>query len=78
MRQRIALPIFFNTVILLLCFILIHTRMILKGHTLGWDALRESWGYLSYSISAFKAGYFPFWNHLERGGYPFFADPQTL
>ena len=51
--------------------------MLLKGHTLGWDAMRESWGDLSYAITALKLGYIPFWNHLERGGYPFLADPQT-
>jgi hypothetical protein len=48
-----------------------------KGYTLGWDSMRESWGDLSYTINALSDGFFPFWNHLERGGYPFLADPQT-
>lgn len=51
--------------------------MWLRGHTLGWDAMHESWGDLRFGLTALSKGYFPFWNHLERGGYPFFADPQT-
>jgi hypothetical protein len=61
----------------LACLALIHYPMWSKGYTLGWDSMRESWGDLSYTINALSDGFFPFWNHLERGGYPFLADPQT-
>ena len=65
------------SLIIIIGLVLIHTPMWLKGHSLGWDAMNESWGDLSYAIQALQDGYFPFWNHLERGGYPFIADPQT-
>ena len=65
------------SLIIVIGLVLIHSPMWLKGHSLGWDAMNESWGDLSYAIQALQDGYFPFWNHLERGGYPFVADPQT-
>ena len=66
-----------GSAVLTLGLIMIHTPMWIKGHSLGWDAMNESWGDLSYAIQALQAGHIPFWNHLERGGYPFIADPQT-
>ncbi len=66
-----------SSLALLFGLILMHAPMWLKGHSLGWDAMNESWGDLRYAIQSLQAGYFPFWNHLERGGYPFIADPQT-
>ena len=58
-------------------FLMVHTQLWMGSGYLGWDAVRESWGDMLYGVLALQEGTFPFWNPLERGGYPFFADPQT-
>ena len=76
--QRVARFEFISTSLLIVVgLIVIHIPMWINGKTLGWDAMRESWGDLNYGVLALSEGHFPFWNHLERGGYPFLADPQT-
>jgi hypothetical protein len=57
-------------------FFILHNR-ILQGDFIGWDALNESYGDMLYGAKALMDGDLPLWNHLERGGYPFIADPQT-
>jgi hypothetical protein len=67
----------YDAILLLILWFLLHDRLWGGTYYLGWDAVRESWGDLQYAALAFKQGYFPWWNHLERAGYPFLADPQT-
>lgn len=67
----------YDAIVLLILWFLLHDRLWGGTYYLGWDAVRESWGDLQYAALAFTQGYFPWWNHLERAGYPFLADPQT-
>jgi hypothetical protein len=44
---------------------------------LGWDAVHEHWGAITYGAEYIRTGSLPLWCPHERGGYPFLADPQT-
>jgi hypothetical protein len=43
---------------------------------LGWDCFETYWPDLSYYASSVRHGTWPLWNPYDRGGYPFFSDPQ--
>jgi hypothetical protein len=66
----------YRIILYLIFFFVLHSK-ILQGDFIGWDALNESYGDMLYGAKALMDGDFPLWNHLERGGYPFIADPQT-
>ena len=42
----------------------------------GWDCLETYWPDLSYTARSLRHGTWPLWNPYDRGGYPFYADPQ--
>jgi hypothetical protein len=43
---------------------------------LGWDCFETYWPDLSYYASSIRHGEWPLWNPYDRGGYPFYSDPQ--
>ena len=74
-----SIPILYlyESILIIAIWLLIHHPLWGGSSYLGWDAVRESWGDMQYGARALQMGYFPWWNHLERAGYPFIADPQT-
>lgn len=44
---------------------------------LGWDAVNEHWGAITYGAEYLRTGSLPLWCPHERGGFPYLADPQT-
>lgn len=43
----------------------------------GWDLTRVFWADLEFARRTVAAGELPLWNPLDRGGYAFFAEPQS-
>jgi hypothetical protein len=42
-----------------------------------WDVPEEYWPDLVYLCDALHDGELPYWNPYDRGGYPYYADPQA-
>lgn len=42
-----------------------------------WDVPEQYWPDLVYLCESAHRGELPYWNPYDRGGYPFFADPQS-
>jgi len=46
-------------------------------HFFEWDVPDQYWGDLVYLCGSLHEGELPYWNPYDRGGYPFYADPQA-
>src|SRR5690606_10676720 len=42
-----------------------------------WDVPEQYWPDLVYMCGSLHQGELPYWNPHDRGGYPFYADPQA-
>lgn len=42
-----------------------------------WDVPEQYWGDLVYLCRSLHHGQLPYWNPYDRGGYPYYADPQA-
>ncbi len=42
-----------------------------------WDVPEQYWGDLVYLCRSVHQGELPYWNPYDRGGYPYYADPQA-
>lgn len=42
-----------------------------------WDVPEQYWGDLVYLCRSLHDGVLPYWNPYDRGGYPYYADPQS-
>lgn len=42
-----------------------------------WDVPEQYWGDLVFLCRAIHHGALPYWNPFDRGGYPYYADPQA-
>jgi hypothetical protein len=42
-----------------------------------WDVPEQYWGDLVYLCRSVHHGELPYWNPYDRGGYPYYADPQA-
>jgi hypothetical protein len=42
-----------------------------------WDVPEQYWGDLVYLCRSLHDGVLPYWNPYDRGGYPYYADPQA-
>ena len=42
-----------------------------------WDVPEQYWPDLVYLCDALHDGELPYWNPYDRGGYPYYADPQA-
>ncbi len=42
-----------------------------------WDVPEQYWGDLVYLCRSVHHGALPYWNPFDRGGYPYYADPQS-
>jgi len=42
-----------------------------------WDVPEQYWPDLVYLCDALHDGELPYWNPFDRGGYPYYADPQS-
>ena len=52
-------------------------RVVLGGDVgFGWDTIESYWPDLRYLAANIASGDWPLWNPYDRGGYPYFADPQ--
>lgn len=51
----------------------------LRGHArfFEWDVAEQYWPDLVYLCDALHDGELPTWNPYDRGGYPYYADPQA-
>ncbi len=47
------------------------------GQFPGWDLTRVFWADLAFARASIAEGTLPLWNPWDRGGYPFFAEPQS-
>jgi hypothetical protein len=56
--------------------LLLYHEVWLGHRVLGWDCLEEYWPDLSFFAGSLRHGQLPLWNPYDRGGYPFYADPQ--
>ena len=43
----------------------------------GWDTIESYWPDLVFFSDQLAQGEWPLWNPYDRGGYPFYADPQS-
>lgn len=52
---------------------------LLRGETawFEWDVSEQYWPDLVYLCGALHEGELPLWNPYDRGGYPYYADPQA-
>jgi hypothetical protein len=48
-----------------------------EGAWFEWDVSEQYWPDLVYLCGALHDGELPLWNPYDRGGYPFYADPQA-
>ncbi len=55
----------------------VHHPLLTAGHVLGGDADTSYWQDLTFAIGSLRRGELPLWNAWDRGGYPFWVDPQT-
>lgn len=42
-----------------------------------WDVPEQYWGDLVFLCRSLHHGVLPYWNPFDRGGYPYYADPQA-
>jgi hypothetical protein len=54
------------------------SRWIATDTVVPWDSKNQFYAFFRFLASALHAGYTPFWNPYQYGGYPSVADPQSL
>jgi hypothetical protein len=81
-RASTKLPAALAVVVVLLATVLLFKPLfvgIATGHPrfFEWDVPEQYWGDLVFLCRSLHHAELPYWNPYDRGGYPYYADPQS-